>query len=150
MNAGFRHSYFIVAFVTFVMHLFSATLISAMQCNNGAEVSKQEYCSFFYFYLNAPRPLDQRIGSRVGASSSTETRSIALVVGISSYPNIRGASISAAKNDVERLKTFLKQDQQFDEVIVLENQDTTSENINYFLDVYLPQRVILYAKRSRI
>jgi GH25 family lysozyme M1 (1,4-beta-N-acetylmuramidase) len=117
-------------------------------CANGADV-RQDLCQFFFYYAPPDQPLDRRIAQRVGATSSDETRSIALIVGISSYPKIQGASIRAAKVDVEGLRAFFKDDQHFDEIIVLENSDATAENINYFLNVYLPERVVLFNGRSR-
>jgi GH25 family lysozyme M1 (1,4-beta-N-acetylmuramidase) len=120
----------------------------ATPCTNGAD-TRQELCKFFFYYAPPDQPLDPRIALRVGANSSDQTRSIALIVGISSYPKIPGASIKAAQVDVDRLKTFFRDDQHFDEVIVLENSDATSENINYFLNVYMPERVVLFNGRSR-
>jgi lysozyme len=126
-----------------------AYVAGAVTCSNGAEVAKSELCTFFYQFSDQPRELDPRIGLRVGVTNSDETRSMALIVGISSYPKIAHASILAAKIDTDRLKRFLAEDQKFDEVIVLENDDATAENINYFLNSYLPQRALSFAGKSR-
>jgi len=124
----------------------------AFSCPDGPVVFEERYCRFFFHYSDSS-DLDARVGLRVGASNGNETRAFAVVVGVSSYPNIEGASLPPAKNDVDKLKDFFKA-QRFDEIIVLENDDATEENINYFLGKYLIERSFLYngpnGGRSRV
>jgi GH25 family lysozyme M1 (1,4-beta-N-acetylmuramidase) len=123
---------------------------SGYTCDNGAEVSGKEKCKFFYYFNNVNKPLDPRIALRVGATKSSETRSIALIIGIDTYPHLPNPSINAAAIDVENLKSFIKDKQKFDEIIILQNDNATAENLDYFLDQYLPQRAGLYNHRARV
>lgn len=122
----------------------------AVTCESGAQVSNKEQCKFFYFYNNTNRALDPRIALRVGAQKPDDTRSIALVIGIDTYPNLPNASIKAAAKDVDNLKIFLKEKQKFDEIIVIQNDSATGANIDYFLYSYLPQRASIYNHRARV
>ena len=75
-------------------------------------------------------------------------RSIAVIVGISEYKNPH-FNLPAAKIDVENLKHFLIDDQQFDEVIVLENEAVSINNIRYFLRTYATHRAASYSGKVR-
>lgn len=109
-------------------------------CQNGAQVEQESFCAFFKHYNNNPQTvLDTRIADTLGVKTADETRSIALIISISKYPLLDG-NISAAAVDGERLSDFLINDQKFDEVIVLHDEEATIENISYFLDEYLLNR----------
>lgn len=120
-------------------------------CNSGAEV-KSQYCDFFKAYRSASDTVDQRIASRVADHPGAPTRSIALIVGVGRYPNLGEGQteLKPASHDVEKLTRFLVEDQKFDEVIVLEDHDVTSQNLNYFLSTYLPQRGYEYKNNARL
>lgn len=123
----------------------------AFTCKFGAEVSDERMCSYFVKFNDGLTPVDRRIADRLTPGSKAETRSIALVIGISLYPNLSGdmKNLTPAATDVKNLERFLVQEQKFDEVIVLENDGATVANIEYFLQTYVPQRGIDYNFKSR-
>jgi GH25 family lysozyme M1 (1,4-beta-N-acetylmuramidase) len=121
------------------------------KCPNNAPAREARYCRFFLqFNTDNKAPLDVRIADALQVKSATETRSIGLIIAIDKYPNLPNHDISAAKVDGDRLKEFLINKQKFDEVIVLRNEDATVDNINYFLDDYLPNRALDFKKKARL
>lgn len=70
-------------------------------------------------------------------------RSYALIAGISDYPKLPDdkKSLPQAKVDIDQIVQFLTQNEYFDEIVVLRNQDVTLDNLNYFLGVYFPERM---------
>ncbi|WP_183082286.1 GH25 family lysozyme [Paraburkholderia sp. BL23I1N1] len=109
-------------------------------CENGAEVKNENYCQFIT-YGPEKTIIDDRFVWAMSPAPGDHIRSIALVVGIGKYPHFNGDSISkAVENDIDNLTKFLKEDQGFDEIIVLKNEDVTQENLNYFLDEYVPNQ----------
>src|SRR5947209_19079745 len=124
-----------------------AAPVAAANCPGGGVVDDAKYCHF-YFYRQDVVPVDPRISVRINANTTDETHSIALVIGIGKYPNLPGANLSPATNDVKKLKDFFRDNQQFDEVIVLEDGDVTSDNIEYFLANYLVRRASDFGGKS--
>ena len=131
--------------------LLSGICSVAFGCDSGAEVQSQ-YCDFFKAYRPVSDVVDQRVASRISDHPGAPTRSIALIVGIGRYPNLGEGQteLKPASHDVKKLTRFLVEDQKFDEVIVLEDEDVTSQNLNYFLSTYLPQRGYEYNKNARL
>ena len=107
-------------------------------CPNGAPAREARYCPFFVRYSTNTGSLPTVVGDLLGVTSASDTRSIGLIIAIDDYPNMPGHNLSAAAADAMNLQDFLIDDQQFDEVIVLRNADASVENINYFLEDYLP------------
>ncbi len=123
----------------------------AQACSNGAGVDTQ-YCRFFKVFRPSTEVVDKRIVDRIATPPGAPTRSIALIVGIGKYPHLgRGQQeLKPASIDVEKLTRFLIDDQKFDEVIVLQDEDATAANLNYFLNTYLPQRGFEYKRNTRL
>lgn len=123
----------------------------AFSCPSGPTVANETMCSYFFYYGSESVTPDARITSRVKLGTGERVRNIALIIGISSYPNFStDQQLPAAANDVEHLKTFLKDDEKFDEVIVLQNADATKDNIRYFLEDYILQRAAQFNNKARI
>jgi hypothetical protein len=101
----------------------------------GAVVDSAMRCAFFAHYEPDDKTPDPRVAQNLKLKPGQLARSIALVVGISLYQNEQ-YDAHAARGDVKMLKYFLIEDQQFDEVIVLENENATFDNIRYFLRKY--------------
>lgn len=123
----------------------------AHACSDGAGVDEQ-YCRFFKVFKPIREVADKRIVDRISSPPGAPTRSIALIVGIGKYPHLGSGQqeLRPATNDVEKLTRFLIDDQKFDEVIVLQDEDATAANLNYFLNTYLPQRGFEYKKNARL
>ena len=123
------------------------------ECDSGALVDKKSRCGFFYFFRNQNTSPDSRIASRLGAGSSDFVRSIAVVVGVSEYPLMsdnQDRKLEPARIDVGKLRNFSKDNQNFDEVIVLENKKATVDNIEYFLGPYLLGQADFYKNKTRV
>jgi hypothetical protein len=122
-------------------------------CEIGAVVDDLGYCGLFIRYRKSDeRAVDERISSRISKSSGGgPIRSFAIVVDVNLYPRFARQSdrfLASAKKDVEILIKFLEE-QEFDEIIVLENENANKLNIDYFLDSYLMKQLDLYGARAR-
>ena len=80
---------------------------------------------------------------RIGYKNILLGRSYAIVAGIDYYPNMSPDSryLKPAGKDIEKIVKYLKDDQKFDEIIVLKNQAVTPENLRYFLYEYIPEQI---------
>ncbi|MGA8028394.1 MAG: caspase family protein [Bryobacteraceae bacterium] len=85
----------------------------------------------------------QRALNLIGKTSFPVGRSFALVAGVTQYPNfpLLERSLTPAAVDVEKLQTYLKEQEFFDEIVVLKDGDMTLSNLNYFLENYFPDRL---------
>ena len=118
-------------------------------CPIGAEVDDPFYCQYFRYFAAAGTAVDDRISDRVGATTNNETRSIALIVGVSEYKNPT-LNLPAVKNDVIALTSFLQVDQKFDEIIVLEDAQASRETLSYFINTYLVSQALNYPGKGRL
>ncbi len=107
-------------------------------CSNGAPAREARYCPFIVQYNKGAGTLSPIVRELLGVSHASDTRLIGFIIAIDDYPKIPGHNLSAAAADARNLQNFLTNDQKFDEVIFLRNADATVDNINYFLEDYLP------------
>ena len=128
----------LVALLPILVRAQPAAIDYAGTCSNGAPAREARYCPFFVRYNTKAGSLPTIVGDLLGVTRTSDTRSIGLIIAIDDYPNMPGHNLSAAAADAMNLRDFLIDDQQFDEVIVLRNADASVENINYFLEDYLP------------
>jgi hypothetical protein len=103
---------------------------------------KPEYQRFFRYY-NPGRSFPASLLQEHGINDDQVGRSYAVIAGVSHYPKLPAdkRDLQPAKHDVDNLVTFLRDKQFVDEIIVLENDDVTLANFNYFLQVYLPKQM---------
>ena len=115
-------------------------------------------CDRFKKYRDSDPKPDPRLALRMHLNGKL-SRSIAIIVGVSNYPNISNVGSSgdiknnkllAAQEDVSNLTKFFTDNQNFDEVIVLENENATEEAIHYFLTKYLIRQSINYGGKTRV
>jgi lysozyme len=112
-------------------------------------------CRFFSHYVEeGSLAVDNNISSRILSddSQAPPVRSYALIISVSQYPNFRRDEdkvLAPAKHDLQNLIAFFKE-QKFEEIIVLENDDATRANIEYFLRDYLKAASKARGGRSRI
>lgn len=130
---------------------FSTTQVMAedASCDSGALVRSVELCKYFIRYKNDDSPVDPRVQQQFGIDETTSARSIAIVVAIDHY-TMDGADIPPAKVDGDNLTHFLVDNQKFDEVIVLRNEDATKDRIEYFLSDYVNAQRSLYQGHTRV
>lgn len=89
------------------------------------------------------RTLSERTLNSIGMTSGDLGRSFAIVAGVSDYPNMQGASRSLppAEEDMRKLVAYLRDQESFDEIVLLRNQDMNYDNLRYFLQAYFPERL---------
>jgi GH25 family lysozyme M1 (1,4-beta-N-acetylmuramidase) len=126
----------------------AAPVTCAQPNASGAVVDDSKRCEFFAKFGPEDKKPDERVARNLKLSSTQYARSIALVVGIGKYANAN-YDIPAARKDVENLRRFLVDDQEFDEVIVLQDEQATIDNIRYFLRTYAMQRTTYYQGKVR-
>jgi hypothetical protein len=79
-----------------------------------------------------------------------EPRQIAVIAGVSEYPNLSALQqLPPVDHDIEMLTTMTAEQLKFDEVIVLKNEDFNSANLRYVFRVYLPD-VLVDNPKSRV
>ena len=88
---------------------------------------------------------------RVVFGEDSKPRQIAVVAGVSEYPNLPESDrkLEPSANDIEMLTDALQNKLEFDEIIVLENQYFNSNNLEYIFKVYLPSQFEKH-KKSRV
>jgi hypothetical protein len=79
-----------------------------------------------------------------------EPKQIAVLAGVSKYPNLPNSmQLPPAAYDLKMLRSMFLDTLHFDEIIVLENDEFSLENINYLFQVYLPNQLSKHP-RSRV
>jgi hypothetical protein len=75
-------------------------------------------------------------------------RSFGLVAGVSHYPRLPAGSreLHPAEVDRDHLVSYLKNQEFFDEVVVLWDDEMNEETLSYFLKDYFPKRVSAFRK----
>jgi GH25 family lysozyme M1 (1,4-beta-N-acetylmuramidase) len=132
----------------------------AYDCDNGASVdavnqaeADQRCKAFIQYKKRGEIKVDPAIEDRIPKKppGNREIRSFALVVVVHQYnffPEPDDKELMAVKNDIPKIVNFLRE-QNFDEIILLENEKASVENINYFLNTYFLNQVKIYDQRSR-
>lgn len=106
-----------------------------------------EYRDFFVHYVDR-RSITEKALNLIGLTGQDLGRSFALVAGVDFYPRLpfKDQSLEAAATDLENLKSYLKDVEFFDEVVVLRNEAVTNDHLTYFLQAYFPQRLKAFPK----
>jgi TPR repeat protein len=107
----------------------------------------EEYRRFFFHYEDK-RSFAETALNLIGLTNQEVGRSFALIAGVSSYPNmpLTERQLKPAAIDIKNLQSYLKSYEFFDEIVVLENDDVTTENLEYFLQTYFPNRLQEFPK----
>jgi GH25 family lysozyme M1 (1,4-beta-N-acetylmuramidase) len=150
-----RGRVWLLALAAIVQSLAVAAASPAVPCDTanamgvkGATVDTPARCAFFAHYEPDDKSPDPRIVANLKLKPGQLARSIAVVVGIGKYQNA-AYDILDANADVAKLMPFLIGDQAFDEVIVLQDDQATMDNIRYFLRKYAMDRSNFYQGRVR-
>lgn len=120
---------------------------AAPTCNAGSGVT-EDYCRYFVKFTPMTNPTDPAVAEAMGLSASKRIRSIALVIAISRYPHL-GDTLEAAATDGDRLVHFFADDQKFDEVIALRDDQATKASIDNILR-FLAHRGAILGGNSRL
>jgi Caspase domain len=154
---------------------FECKAADNMPSETGPTVDIPEMCLYFKHHgpekkktgHEAEGSIDKLIVDNLKLHVGDAMRSIALIIGNSEYPQMVDTCVrenSAMKRDdcaatynlppagydVRQLFAFLKDDQSFDEIIVLQNDTATKDNIRYFLESYLMSRATQFKGKARI
>ena len=99
-----------------------------------------EYQVFFKHYVDKRSILDKAL-NLIDIELRDVGRSFALIAGVSQYPNMQFGRqyLNPAQEDIQKLQDYLKAYEFFDEIVVLENEHMTIENLQYFLQTYFPK-----------
>jgi len=65
--------------------------------------------------------------------------SYAIIIGIENYDHF--PRLDVAREDIEKMKSFLLSTGEYDEVVVLQDEEATFSNIHYFMQEYFPQKM---------
>ncbi|MCI5191806.1 MAG: DUF1566 domain-containing protein [Candidatus Electrothrix sp. AU1_5] len=106
-----------------------------------------QYGGYFFKYTDQ-RSVPERLLNIVGMTNEDVGRSFALLCDISEYPNMSSVDghLPAAAEDIRKLKEYLEQNEFFDEIVVLENEQVTTGNLEYFLQAYFADRLERFPK----
>jgi hypothetical protein len=70
-------------------------------------------------------------------------RRYALISGVTQYHNfpMMDQSPKPAEVDIDKLKLYVKEQEFFDEIVVLKDGDMKVENLSYFIESYFPEQL---------
>jgi len=97
------------------------------------------------------RSLPEALLNLVGLTSQDVGRSFALIAGVSRYPRMQQTQyryLAPADRDIDLVSTYLKNQQFFDEIVILRDDAVSFDNLRYFLETYFPNQLRKY-KKSR-
>ncbi|WFU50709.1 GH25 family lysozyme [Sinorhizobium terangae] len=140
--------------IPYLVSLVALAAFPASACEGNDADVPDDKCKYFFHYVDdGAMAVDANIAERLkGNLGDPPIRSYALIVDNNYYPNFalpRDRRLKPAENDLKNLKKFFVE-QKFNEIIVLENDQATKDNIRYFLEEYLPEQSKARQKRARI
>ncbi|HEY6006634.1 MAG TPA: caspase family protein [Anaeromyxobacter sp.] len=117
------------------------------QADDGEPPVAEEYRRYFVHYADR-RTMLEKVLNVAQFTQQDVGRSLALVAGVSDYPSLNALQreLRPAGEDLRRLVQYLRTQEFFDEVVVLKNEEVTSQNLEYFLQSYFPQRLRKFPK----
>ncbi len=97
----------------------------------------------YLLYYDDKRSVPEKLVNEVGLTTQDVGRSFAMIVGVAKYPHLSDANhlLEPANRDVGILFDYLKNQQLFDEIVVLRDDDVTFGNLQYFLETYFPKQL---------
>ncbi|WP_085298898.1 caspase family protein [Cognaticolwellia mytili] len=122
-----------ISILVWILLLNISNLASSTEFS--AEIPK-EYQKYFSKYDNSKSVYSEQIAPRLGGAKAG--RSFALVAGVWEY---EFGDLPPAKKDIEAITKYLKEEEFFDEVVVLTNDDVNYENLKYFLQTYFKSKI---------
>ncbi len=131
-----------------VVFLIAVTATASLAQNKPpASVVPEPYRQKFVQYVDR-RSIQEKALNLISLTSQDVGRSFALIAGVSKYPNMPKLDweLPAAAADVEMLRDYLQNQELFDEIVVLKDGDVNSDNLEYFLQNYFPDRLRKFPK----
>ena len=104
--------------------------------------------SHLFVHYADQRSILERALNLVGMTGADVGRSFALIAGASHYPRLPVGSreLHPAEVDRDHLISYLKNQEFFDEVVVLWDDEMNEETLSYFLKNYFPKRLSAFPK----
>lgn len=102
-----------------------------------------QYRRLFHQYVDR-RSMPEKALNLIGLTNEDVGRSFALIAGVTRYPNFKAPldpTLKPAAADLQNLEQYLKNQEFFDEIVVLKDDDMNYDNLKYFLQVYFPDRL---------
>lgn len=128
--------------IEIVMTLVIVSTVSSLAQCPSASVSLP-YRGYFHVCTDS-RTLREKALNLVGLTGNQVGKGFALLAGVSRYPHFsppNNPNLPQAAVDLRNLEKYLKENELFDEIVVLQDDDMTDANLKYFLQVYFPQRL---------
>jgi Caspase domain len=121
--------------------VFAATASDAA-AQNFPRYLPHQYKRFFTHFTDT-RSLPERMLNIAGLTSKEYGHGFALIAGVSNYPRMAGQDriLKPAAEDLRKLRSYLIEIEKFEEVVVLDNDDVSPENLYFFLVKYFPRRL---------
>jgi TPR repeat protein len=116
--------------------------IAFLPTSGVAQSIPQEYQRLFVQRADRRSQFEKAL-NLIGKTGFPVGRSFALIAGVTEYPNFPELerSLKPAAVDIQKLQSYLKEQEFFDEIVVLKDGDMTLPNLNYFLENYFPERL---------
>jgi hypothetical protein len=140
-NSGFRGDVMRFLLPSALGWLMLASVLASLRSVQAQSVPG-EYQRFFVQRADQRSRFEKAL-NLIGKTSFPVGRSFALIAGVTQYPNFPPLErpLRPAAVDIEKLQAYLKEQEFFDEIVVLKDADMTLPNLNYFLENYFPQRL---------
>jgi len=103
----------------------------------------------YLVYQADRRSMPETLLNLAGLTSQDVGRSFAMIVGVSHYPKMHQQQyryLAPADRDLDLLISYLKNQQFFDEIVVLRDEAVSFDNLRYFLETYFPGQLKKYPK----
>ncbi len=116
----------------------AAAITATLGSSASATELASQYRALLKFEKTDSRSLLDKTLSAVGLGPQTIGKSYAVIGFRDKYPNFGGTkTLPPARRDAEKMFAYLRDEEQFDEIFVLANDDFNVANLSYLLDNYL-------------
>lgn len=129
----------VVALASCVLALVAISRAYAETCPAAVPAEYRKY----FIHCVDQRSFPEKVLNFFSWTKEDIGRSFALVAGVARYPRLTGGDryLEPAAVDVINMVRYLRDIEFFDEIVVLENEAVSDENLKFFLQAYFPGRL---------
>jgi lysozyme len=122
--------------------VFGMLLVFISAIGHSAPPADKPYQRFFVRYVDN-RSIPEKAINLIGLTGQDVGKSFTLLAGVTRYPNmpLLQQELKPAAEDLRQLEAYLRDQEFFDEIVVLKDGDVTLDNLLYFLQHYFPDRL---------